>query len=564
MRELEAGGITMSVSGAFPLAAWLVAATAAEAPKAFKIDLAAPAALERFATVGKGVSIREGALEIDGQKSPNSAAFFPEEARPAGISFEFFIEDSGEGAHGCGAILASRSSADYLSVHLDRYHQVILVRSDEEESWGELARNGGLRYAPGAWHRARIASSPVPGAPEERVRVRVEIDGEAVLEKEVSDPGVGRFGFYASDGRARFREVVLEGTPARLDPPWREARRSGEYVVVCGDAGAGGYEAFPDVCLRRSGEMVCVFYAGFGHVSLPGYGPGGKLPPECPKAGRISSVRSVDYGRTWSKPEVVVDSPLDDRDPSIVELPGGELLVTYFSLEAGPGGQEYRFVATSLARSSDGGRSWQEPERLFTEWAVSSPARILSGGRLALPLYYVGGVKSPGKSYGGVSFSSDAGKTWSPPVAVGKEGPLALDAEPDLVELPGGRLLMALRPVMGWSESVDGGKTWSPPARIGFEAHCPYFLRLRSEILVLAHRIPGTSLHYSLDDGRTWSANVKIDTVGGAYPSLCELPEDRFPAGTVFAAYYEEGPGSSIRGRWLRATREGVRRIAPP
>ena len=51
------------------------------------------------------------------------------------------------------------------------------------------------------------------------------------------------------------------------------------YVIVCHDAGAGGYEAFPDVCRTRDGELLCVFYAGFGHVSLPSYGPGGKLPP---------------------------------------------------------------------------------------------------------------------------------------------------------------------------------------------------------------------------------------------------------------------------------------------
>src|SRR6266545_5793263 len=185
----------MNLHWAIPLATGFAIGAGAGAME-FKIDLTAPAALERFATVGKGVSIREGALEIDGQKSPNSAVFFPEEARPAGMSFEFFIEDSGEGAHGCGAIIASRSSAEYLSVHLDRYRQVILVRSDEEESWGELARKGGLRYAPGAWHRARITSSPVPGAPGGPVRVRVEIDGVPVLEKEVPDAGAGRFGFY--------------------------------------------------------------------------------------------------------------------------------------------------------------------------------------------------------------------------------------------------------------------------------------------------------------------------------------------------------------------------------
>ena len=353
--------------------------------------------------------------------------------------------------------------------------------------------------------------------------------------------------------------IILLADGALSEEKGRDPSR---HVVVCADAGAGGYEAFPDVCLRKSGEMLCVFYAGFAHVSLPGYGPGGKLPPECPKNGRVCLVRSADFGRTWSRAEVVVDTPLDDRDPSMAELRDGTLLVTFFSLEAGEDGKSYRFVRSSITRSRDGGRTWSPPEKLFDDWAVSSPVRILSKERLALSLYYVKDEKSPGRSYGGVSFSLDGGKTWGDPVPVGKDGPLALDAEPDLVELPGGRLLVALRPVMAWSASEDGGKSWTRPEKIGFEAHCPYFLRLRSGILLLAHRIPGTSLHYSLDDGRSWGPNVPIDSVGGAYPSLCELPPP-FPEGSAFVVYYEEGPGSSIRGRWLRATREGVQWVGP-
>ncbi|KPL12216.1 hypothetical protein AMJ85_01615 [candidate division BRC1 bacterium SM23_51] len=333
---------------------------------------------------------------------------------------------------------------------------------------------------------------------------------------------------------------------------------NGRYVIVCRDAGAGGYEAFPDLCRTRDGELLCVFYAGFGHVSLPSYAPGGNLPPNCPNAGRVCLVRSRDNGRTWSKPIIVADTPRDDRDPSIVQLPDGTLLCNYFSHRPGRGGQGYRFVHSALVRSTDGGRTWSEEQALFDKWACSSPIRILSDGRLALPLYYVGPVHSKGASYGGVTFSTDKGQTWSDPVPIGKDGPLELDAEPDIVELPGGVLLAGLRPTMAFSWSRDGGRNWSAPEPAGFPAHCVYFLRTSKGILLMGHRLPGTSLHYSLDDGKSWSENVQLDRAGGAYPSMVELPN-----GTIYCVYYEEGPRSDIRGIRFSADRTGIRIIPP-
>ena len=39
-------------------------------------------------------------------------------------------------------------------------------------------------------------------------------------------------------------------------------------VISRGDA-AGTYQAFPDICRLKSGELLCVFYGGYAHVSLP-------------------------------------------------------------------------------------------------------------------------------------------------------------------------------------------------------------------------------------------------------------------------------------------------------
>jgi len=44
----------------------------------------------------------------------------------------------------------------------------------------------------------------------------------------------------------------------------------------------------------------------------------------------------------------------------------------------------------------------------------------------------------------------------------------------------------------------------------------------------------------------------------GAYPGLAELGN-----GDVYCVYYEEGPGSSIRGQRLRVTRTGGIQVTP-
>lgn len=337
-------------------------------------------------------------------------------------------------------------------------------------------------------------------------------------------------------------------------------------VVICRDAGAGGYEAFPDVCRTKDGELLCVFYAGFHHVSLPSYGPGGKLPPEAPKAGRICMTRSRDDGKTWSKPTIVVDSELDDRDPSIAQLKDGTLLVNYFAHRPGRWGRGFQLVHSALVRSTDGGKTWSEPQELFRKWACSSPIRPLSDGRLALPLYYAPGGGSGVNGIGGVSFSSDNARTWSdPPVPIGKNTKMKLAAEPDIVELPGKKLLAGLRPdtgerSMAFSWSGNMGASWSDPKPTGYPAHNIYFLLTRRNILLMGHRLPGTSLHYSLDFGKTWSQNVELDPLGGGYPSMVELGED----GLIFCAHYKEGARADVLGMRFRATRDEGIKIIPP
>jgi Neuraminidase (sialidase) len=316
---------------------------------------------------------------------------------------------------------------------------------------------------------------------------------------------------------------------------------SAQHKIVCSGEAAGGYAAFPDVCRLRNGDVFCVFYSGYGHVSTPN--------DKWPKGGRIMAVLSSDNGQTWAKPVVIMDTDRDDRDPSVACLKDGTLLLNWFNLKKND-------VAVLLARSTDNGRTWSKPVELKLDcpysFACSAPVRQLSDGSLMLGLYHEHG----NAAFGATSKSYDGGNTWKDLALIGEKSGIPLDAETDVVPLKDGKLLAALRSSkvdMHYAISDDSGKTWGPVKSFGFKGHCPYFLRHSSGVILLAHRMPATSLHWTNDEGKTWHGPVRIDSVGGAYPSMVELP-----SGQVYCVYYEEGKGSSIRGVRLRVDMKGV------
>jgi len=347
--------------------------------------------------------------------------------------------------------------------------------------------------------------------------------------------------------------VVLAAPAAdqkEAKPAWR---------IVCSDAGAGGYEAFPDVCRTDSGELLCVFYAGFGHVSDPR--------ESLPQGARIAMCRSRDNGLTWSPAEVVADTPIDDRDPSIVALPNGELLVVFMTYDSKR--KEGTHQAFSV-RSCDDGKTWSQPQPIDTPFtqleAISTPPRRMPDGRLLLTPYGNHTGDTRGYKHAAVLESRDQGRTWTTLAEVKSKQPFQAGAkadnskvlllEPDLVRLGDGRLLMLCRPAMVWTESRDEGHTWSEPQELGISGDCPYLLLTSKGVLLcgIRHRpTKSTSVIYSMDQGKTWNGPVTIDSVSGAYPSMVELPDGR-----ILVVYYTEGRGSDIRCAYLRADASGV------
>jgi sialidase-1 len=327
------------------------------------------------------------------------------------------------------------------------------------------------------------------------------------------------------------------------------------FVYVCRDAGAGGYQAFPDVARLQDGRLMAAFYNGYGHISLPN--------AQWPQGGRICYCFSDDEGHSWSQPKVLYDGPNDDRETSIFQAKSGQIICNFYILRRGTEQEEVRDVGlgVSIIVSDDLGKTWSEPRQIYdAPYYCETPIRELSNGRLVMGLYY----ETPVTGFGAVGTSDDGGKTWNKAVDI-PSGGQRLDAETDVIELKDGTLYAAQRAAMCSSVSKDRGNTWSVSKPIGFAGHCPYLHRTSDGIIILGYRRPGvkfdessTSLRYSLDECQTWSDEVLIDKVCGAYPSMVNLKD-----GSVLIVYYEEGAKSAIRAKRCRVTRTSVEWLSP-
>ena len=496
-------------------------------------DLGAADAVSQWHVSDKQqASATDGELRLDGRQSPCRVFLKAPAFGDVSLSASYRVE-AADGVMAVGFVVGSTDSATFTYVHFDA-NSAILCKSDAEEPWREVRRESKI-HKPDTWYAAKLE--------RKGNKLSVFFDGKLLYEAECAGDA-GLVGLYASQTVGHVKDIVVTGAAAELAKPWAQIKVPQTWTTVFSDAGAGGYEAFPDVCRTADGRLLAVCYAGYGHIAMPN--------AQLPKGGRLSGCFSSDEGKTWSEAFTLFDGPYDDRDPSVVQLKDGRIACTFFTLKPKPDGQAgYDALGSFIVTSSDNGKTWEtEPRQIAKDYYCSSPIRELADGRLALGLY----AEDAKGAWGAATFSEDGGKTWCKPVDM-PTGGQRYDAETDLIQLKDGSLFAALRgqTISAWSVSKDGGKSWSVAEQFGFPGHCHYLHRTPDDIILMAHRLPNTSLHYSLDECKTWSTNIVVDTVGGAYPSMVTLKD-----GTILIIYYEEGQGSSIRAKRFRATRNGI------
>lgn len=325
---------------------------------------------------------------------------------------------------------------------------------------------------------------------------------------------------------------------------------------------AAYYHGWPTVARRSNGELLVAY-------------SGGREAHICP-FGRVELMRSPDGGRTWSWPEVVMDSPIDDRDAGVLETPAGSLLITTFTSLAyentwkrdaanwpaerrqmweavgrrSSPEQRKALLGSWMLRSTDGGMMWSAPYRV----PVNSPHGpvALAGGRLL----YAGKQLWEGEGKIGVCESTDDGRTWRWLAEIPTRPGDSVTGYHELhaVETADGRILAQIRNENRGenagqtlqSESADGGKTWSVPHSIGVWGLPSHLLRLGDGRLLMSYghrREPfGNQARVSTDHGRTWSKAKTISDDGVrrdlGYPSTVELPNGR-----LVTVWYEAPKG---------------------
>jgi len=300
------------------------------------------------------------------------------------------------------------------------------------------------------------------------------------------------------------------------------------------------YNAFPDVAMLN-GNVYCVFYNGWEHGSFP------EKDRLMSKGGGIYLAISSDSGRSWTTPKVIIDTPFDDRDPSLLVIEN-RLICSFFQVALGDSKLEFN---TSISESYDGGNSWSTPRLVAKNFATSSPILKTKSNKIILAGYLVD-YNNRGECY--TIESNDNCRTWSNPKLVLKSNNISL-SEPSIVEF-GNRLIIVARSDdhhlnMQSTESNDNGITWSQSNDLGFPGEAPYLLNVGDTVLLLAKRHPLTNIRLSGKNEVNFSDPYIIDDGPGsygAYPSIVHLNGNKF----LISYYIEtiENQRAEIRFRY--------------
>lgn len=331
------------------------------------------------------------------------------------------------------------------------------------------------------------------------------------------------------------------------------------------------YQGWPTAACDKDGNIYVV---ASGH----------RVSHICP-FGKTLMYRSIDGGHTWSKPEIVNDTVLDDRDAGILIRKNGEIIISWFNhprnfyfemeneLKEKWIRPEFHGLADGMFSywrslegcdfgsfiriSRDGGRTFSDKIKVPVS-APHGPIEANDGSLIYLgKANYIEGELSRRIC---CAISRDGGLTWKISGTVPLPDGYGIEDfhEPHAVMLPSGRILGTVRMERRLPEwefrvfltySDDFGTTWSEPKKLDLWGAPPHLMLHSSGAVVLTYgkrTSPlGAAAKVSFDFGETWSEEIPLNADGKdpdlGYASTCELPD-----GSLFSAYYQKLPNDSF------------------
>ncbi|MBA3484499.1 MAG: exo-alpha-sialidase [Pirellulales bacterium] len=321
--------------------------------------------------------------------------------------------------------------------------------------------------------------------------------------------------------------------------------------------GYAGFVGWESPIHLANGDWLVGFNAGYWHASVStpmNYSPanleayrkmGMPTNVDAPTGGRVMFTRSTDDGKTWSKPQTLIDTPADDRHPAFVQLADGTIICCFFIYlgDEAPSVEQVRPAPhVFFLRSSDNGHTWdKEPRPLNTPHfhETDGPLVRLNDDSVIVA---INGRPSGPPDQVGIFRSADRGESWQLLSTVKTDHDMV---EASVTFLADGRWVVIARPEGDISWSTDQGRTWTPPQTFGMRMFAPSLYALKDGTLVCLHGSyapghGGLRVIFSTDGGQTWIAPAKdhgflVDNTYG-YGKAMPLAD-----GSLFISYIATG-----------------------
>jgi hypothetical protein len=304
---------------------------------------------------------------------------------------------------------------------------------------------------------------------------------------------------------------------------------------------------FPVLIRLKTGRLLVVYRYGAPHISVKG---------------KLAVSWSDDDGKTWSSPVIAASGENDHRNPAMVELPNGDILISYCVMDGydasgrkflpSVNGKDPRSTKPLwIVRSDDHGATWSAPEEI--EGTRPSADRgelqnafgkmaVMEDGSVLMSVY--GSWMGHHTTFEHIYRSTDSGHTWSLLSTAAEHV-----NESAIAALPNHRVLLAMRTdadeKLLVTHSADGGKTWDTATQVTQpNEHPGDLIQLKNHDVLLTfgeRNAPrGADAILSHDGGNTWDPKTRMVLADDApirdcgYPSSVQLPDGR-----IVTVYYK-------------------------